>query len=389
MGLFDFFRRRKIKKEPEITADRVKSRINESAFSDRETRMTFLEGNCEIIAAADKQILESRKEYEVVTGYLSDIQKIDSVRAEERAEINEAANKIINLNKERLAMQHTPSKITVAQRYAIEQDEEGVEKEIEKLKENEAYKALVEKDLKILEKERDELDDNIVECISKTDFNRKLLTFATVFIGIALVLLIVARVVKEVDVTAVFAVIVVFGGLCAAYFFLVHRKTVLAMKNSEAKMERAISLLNKTKIKYVNVTNVLDYNYEKYHVNDSKELMFNLKEYNRIVEEERRFQKAEQLIDFYDKDLRSRLKACGVNDVGIWIYQCEALVDAGEMVEVRHRLNVRRQKLRKTIDFNMQQRKSAVLALQSFAVKYRQYEIEVKMVMERYGLTNQ
>ncbi len=389
MGLFDFFRKRKIKKEPEITADRVKNRANESAFSDRETRMTFLEGNCEIIAAADKQILESRKEYEVVTGYLSDIQKIDSVREEERAKINEAANKIINLNKERLAMQHTPPKITIAQRYAIEQDEEGVEKEIEKLKENEAYKALVEKDLKALERERDSLDDDIVECISKTDFNRKLLTFATVFIGIALILLIVARAVREADVTAVFAVIVAFGGLCAVYFFLVHRKMILAMKNSEAKMERAISLLNKTKIKYVNVTNVLDYNYEKYHVNDSNELKFNLNEYNRIVEEEKRFKKAEQLIDFYDNDLRSRLKTCGVNDVGIWIYQCEALVDAGEMVEVRHRLNVRRQKLRKAIDFNMQQKKSAVLALQSFAVKHREYEIEVKMVMERYGLTNQ
>ncbi len=386
MGFFDLFRKRKVKQEPVREND---SRgVSEAAFTDRETRTAFLEGNCEIIVAADKQIMESRKEYEVVTGYLSDIQKIDAVSKEERKEINESANRIINLNKERNAMQHTPPKITIAQRNAIEQDEDAVQDEIKKLTENEAYKGLVEKDLRVLENERDMLDGIINRDISKTEFNRKILTIATVFIGIALIFLIVARIRTKTDVTLVFALVVLFGALSAGYFFFVHRKTIGDMKLNEAKLGRAITLINKTKIKYVNVTNVLDYNYEKYHVTGAQELSFNWKEYNRIVEEEKRFRKAEQLIDFYDNDLRTRLKNCGVQDAGIWVYQCEALVDAGEMVEVRHRLNVRRQKLRKAIDFNDQQKKSAVLALRSFVVKHREYEYETRMVMERYGLTD-
>ncbi|MCR5823150.1 MAG: hypothetical protein K6G60_01855 [Lachnospiraceae bacterium] len=387
MGFFDLFKKRKADRAP--VKEKDKNAVSESALNDRQARMAFLESNCEIIVAADKQILESRKEYEVVTGYLSDIQKIDAVKPEERKEINESANRIINLNNERRAMQHTPPKITIAQRYAIEQEEEGIEAEIKKLAENEAYKGLVENDLKVLEDERDSLDQKINRNISKTEFNRKILTLATVFIGIALIFLIIARIRTGSDVTLVFALVVAFGGLCALYFFLVHRRMLKDTKMNEAMLGRAITLINKTKIKYVNVTNVLDYNYEKFHVSGSQDLSFNWKEYNRIVEEERRFQKAEQLIDFYDDDLRKRLKACGVADVGIWVYQCEALVDAGEMVEVRHRLNVRRQKLRKAIDFNNQQKKSAVLALRSFVVKHPEYEFDTKLVMERYGLTNQ
>jgi hypothetical protein len=387
MGFFNLFKKRKVKNEAVRNNDDRK--ITEGAFNDRQARMAFLESNCEIITAADKQILESRKEYEVVTGYLSDIQKIDAVGKEERGEINESANRIINLNKERLAMQHTPPKITVAQRYAIEQEEDRIEDEIKKLRENEMYKGLVEQDLKVLEDERDSLDRKINGAISKTEFNRKILVMATVFIVVALIALIVARIKTESDVTFVFALVVLFGAFCAGYFFLVHRKTLADLKVNEAKLGRAITLINKTKIKFVNVTNVLDYNCEKYHVTGSEDLKYNWVEYNRIVEEEKRFKKAEQLIEFYDNDLKNRLKACGVADAGIWLYQCEALVDAGEMVEVRHRLNVRRQKLRKTIDYNNQQKKSAVLALKSFVVKHKEYEIETRMVMERYGLTNE
>lgn len=387
MGLFSFFKKRKVKDE--TSKEERTNRVSEEALADRQVRMSFLEGNCEIIQAADRQIMESRKEYDVVTGYLSDIQKIDAAGEDERKEINESANRIINLNREREAMTHTPPKITIAQRYAIEQNEENIVSEIKKLSENEAYKGLVEKDLSVLENERDTLDGMITDEISKTEFNRKLLTAATVFIGLALAFLIYARVAVKAEITWVFALVVLFGALCAGYFFLVHRKTIGELKRNEAKLGRAITLINKTKIKYVNVTNVLDYNYEKYHVTGASDLSFNWKEYNRILEEERRFQKAEQLLDFYDNDLKTRLKACGVTDPGIWIYQCEALVDAGEMVEVRHRLNVRRQKLRKAIDFNNQQKKSAVLALRSFVVKHKEYEFETKMVMERYGLTNQ
>ncbi len=385
MGFFDFFKRRKKKKEND---DGVLKELGESAISDKTVRTSFIESNCETIVSANKQMFDSRKEYEVVTSYLSDIQKLDMAKNEEREEIKDSANRIINLNNERLAMQHTPAKITMAQRLAIAKDEDKINDEIKKLTENEEYLKLINKDMALLTDERDNLKNSIEKDADKTEFNKKLLTMATAFLIVAIIFLIYVGNARNIDITYVFSGIVVLGALMGAYFLVFHKKTVAELKENEKKLERAVTLLNKTKIKCVFVTNLLDYDYEKYHIKDAAELKFNLDEYERIVEEEKRFKKAEELIDFYNEDLKARLKKCGVLDTGIWVYQCNALVDPGEMVEVRHRLNVRRQKLRQTIDYNNTQKKNAIMQIKNLTDKHPEYAGEVKMIADRYGLAD-
>lgn len=55
------------------------------------------------------------------------------------------------------------------------------------------------------------------------------------------------------------------------------------------------------------------------------------------------------------KSMEGLIKALdGLNlyDSAVWTSQVEALIDNREMTEVRHALNIRRQKLRESIDFN-------------------------------------
>ncbi|MCQ2537884.1 MAG: hypothetical protein MJ124_05755 [Lachnospiraceae bacterium] len=389
MGFFDLFKKKKNKKESSEDTVRV---FSETALADRSTRESFITSNCEVIVTAEKQKLESRKEYEVVTSYLADIQKIDLVPKDERKEITDSAERILNLNKEREKMSHTPSKITIAQRQAIEEMEFEMDNEIARIEDFEAYKMVVESDLRTLEGERDAYDYEINDAVSRDEFYRKVLIVATVFVVLSLAILIyVQRMEAMADrqniIMLVFALIVLFGAGMAAYFVVNHKNIEKEMKGNATKLSRAIYLLNKVKIKYVNVVNMLDYNYEKYHVLDLKELKYNWKEYKRLLEEEKRFKKAEQLIEFYNDDLKHRLRQAGVQDTGIWIYQCEALVDDKEMVEVRHRLNVRRQKLRKAIDYNTEQAEKAMLSLRSFNERHPEYEYETRMFMDRYRLT--
>lgn len=389
MGLFDFLKRKKNKKEKTESTVRA---FTETALADRSTRESFVTSNCEVIVSAEKQKLEARKEYQVVTSYLADIQKIDLVGKEERVEINESAERILNLNKEREKMSHTPAKITMAQRLSIEEVESDMDEEIARIEDYEAYKIVVESDLRTLEGERDAYDYEINDAVSRDEFYRKVLIVATVFVVISLAFLIVIQQMEAMAdrqniILFVFALIVLFGAGISAYFVVNHKNIEKEMKGNAAKLSRAIYLLNKVKIKYVNVVNMLDYNYEKYHVLDLKELKYNWKEYKRIQDEEKRFRKAEQLIEFYNDDLKRRLKDVGVLDAGIWVYQCEALIDEKEMVEVRHRLNVRRQKLRKTIDYNTQQAENAMNLLKSFAEKHPEYDYETRMFMDRYRLT--
>ena len=385
MKLFDFFKKRKSGKD-KADSDIRTVRVPRS-FDSYEDRESFVCGNCEIIVSSDRHLSDAKREYTVVTEYLSDIQKIDMIPEKGRNEVNESAKRIINLNGEREKMTRTPSKITISQKAAIEAACDTIEEQIGDMEKNESYLLVVESDLRTLEGERDGLDYEINDAINRADWNRKILTGVAAFILLVLITLIYIQQTAHVQVTPVYVLVAAFGGGSAVWFLTSHRKNQKEQKDNEAKLQRAIFLLNKVKIKYVNVVNVLDYGYEKFHVQSSRELRANYEEYRRIMEEERRFRQAEELIDFYNDDLKKRLRAYGVQDTDIWVCQCEALLDEREMVEVRHRLNVRRQKLRNTIELNTGQGDSARQALRSYIEENPDREYETHMIMDRYKLS--
>lgn len=384
MKLFDFFKNRKSKKD-KVDSDLRTVRVPQS-FDSYEDRENFVCSNCEIIASSEQHMTDAKREYQVVTEYLSDIQKIDMIPDGVREEINESAKRIINLNGEREKMTHTPSKITISQKSAIEACYEDIDSQLEDMEKNESYLKVVESDLRTLESERDALDYEINDSINRGDWNRKILTAVAAFILLILITLIYIQQTLNINVTLIFAAVIAFGSGSAIWFLISHRNNQAQLKGNEAKLSRAIFLLNKVKIKYVNVVNVLDYSYEKFYVQSSRELKANLTEYRRILDEERRFKKAEELIDFYNDDLKKRLKAAGVQDADIWVCQCDALLDEREMVEVRHRLNVRRQKLRNTIDLNTDQARNSRAAIKTYVDNNPEHAYETRMIMDRYHL---
>jgi len=79
----------------------------------------------------------------------------------------------------------------------------------------------------------------------------------------------------------------------------------------------------------------------------------------KIKDENKKYRSNSQLLEYYYERLINELKRFGVNDAEIWIYQPSAILDSREMVEIRHRLNVRRQKLRERIDTYQKQKEEA------------------------------
>ena len=59
-----------------------------------------------------------------------------------------------------------------------------------------------------------------------------------------------------------------------------------------------------------------------------------------------------EMLEQCSRQLVETLRAAGVKDAEIWMYQTEALLDEKEMVEVRHHLNTRRQKIRERLEIN-------------------------------------
>jgi len=383
MGFFQklFKRNKKNTQKEEKSADRLI--LRDGIYSTPEERASFLKHCCDIINEAGRQRLEAKKEYEVVTAYLADIQKIDLLPAQAKRSIEDMARKLINLNIERQKMQKIPPKITVAQRLALEPYEDTILEEIHRMEEQESYLQVINSDIRHLENEKASLDFELQDVMDRDVLGKKMLKVASVFIIIFLIFLFTLQEVAKKDVQIPFILTIAFGIIVIAYFYFSNRRNQYDLKVAELKMNRAIMLMNKVKIKLVNCTNLLDYLYEKFHVNNAKELHYHWQEYMRIVEEERRFKKTAESIDFYTEEIIRELKKNGVADAAIWGYQVEALVDPKEMVEVRHRLNVRRQKLRQRIDYNNSQEEMARKSLRTFRERHVAYDAETLLILAR------
>jgi len=357
--------------------------LRDGIYSTPEERAGFVKNCCDLINEAKRQQFEAKKEYEVVTAYLADIQKIDLLPAHAKKSIDDMARKLLTLNQERQKMQKITPKITMAQRLALEPYEDTILEEIHKMEEQENYLQVINSDIRHLESEKASLDFELQEVMERDELGKKMLKTAGIFIIVFLAFLFILQETAKKNVQLPFVFTIAFGIIVIAYFYFSNRKNQYDLKLAELKMNRAIQLLNKVKIKYVNCTNLLDYLYEKFHVNNAQELHYHWQEYMRIVEEERRFKKTAESIDFYTEEIIRELKKNGVSDAAVWGYQIEALVDPKEMVEVRHRLNVRRQKLRQRIDYNNNQEEMARKSLRAFRERHVAYDSETLLVLAK------
>lgn len=385
-GIFSIFsEKRRLKKQ--LREEAVAKAVSEYSYVDKndintlDGRRNFVQGNCEIINEAKRQNLEAKKEYEVVTAYLADMQRIDMIPAELRAKVNECAEKLKNLNKERISMQKTPYKITNAQRTAIEPFEDSILDEISRLEEEERYQQVIDSDMSYLEAEKEDIGDEINRLIDRTEVEKKLFMISELFCMIFLLVLLFAYRFLKKDVTVPGWVVLILAVFLGGYLILDRNKSIGQLKYEEKKQKRAIFLLNKVKIKCVNNTNIYDYTCEKFHVSSAAELHYNWQEYNRILDEEKRFKTASDLIELTSEELVGMLAGAGLTDPSIWASQPEAIVDQREMVEARHRLNVRRQKLRKQIDYNNTQQEMAIKAIKALVEKKPGCSNEVKEIL--------
>ena len=383
MGLFNFFKKKPKKKKEEppkiITAP--------AKLEDRASRESFVSECCKNIQETEQQNQEARSEYQLVTSYLVDIQKIDEMTAEERSPIEEAAEKIISLNQEKDQYRKQEPKITEAQKMFLRQHEDVVPEEIVKLKKEEEYQQLVQSDMRHLEGEKASLAMEKEEILSKNRFLRNLSVVLCVLVLVLICALLLLSNQTKANLQVPFLLTVIMGLCGALYIMVATRKNLYKLKVTELKTNKAIMLLNKVKIKYVNCTSTIEYIYEKYHVDSAMQFTFMWEEYVRIREEEAKLRKNADMLDFYQKTILTELRKKGLEDPKIWVYQPMALLDSKEMVEVRHRLNVRRQKLRERIDFNYTQGEANKEVLRKFVKEHPEYAQETQYILDRFRVT--
>ncbi len=349
-------------------------------------RDIYITESCERIKEASQLIDDIKIEYQLVTSYLSDIQKIEMLPLEEKEILNDSARKIVNLTNERLKFQRGNGKITDNQFKSIEKIESEIQTISRNMKELEDKNALIRGDMLHLEGEKSALKFEIEESTSKQTYLNKLTILTVLF---AIILSIIFALVSNIwnfDRTLPIMIIAFFAAIGLTAILLSSRKTIHDIKVSELKLNKAINLLNKVKIKYINNTNNLDYVYNKYDVSNYRELNYLWEEYIKAKDELKRYKKTTELLDYYNEELINFLKNLKISDANIWIHQALAIINDKEMTEIKYRLTKRRQKLKERIEYNQKVKDYTTKDINALLQKYPEVSWKVMAIVNQYEI---
>jgi VIT1/CCC1 family predicted Fe2+/Mn2+ transporter len=367
----------------ELESQPVKLEFEKIDVRNDKERISYLERMFEAIQEAKRQCGLVKSEYGQVTSYLKDIQLIDQAPDEEKTGLLAAARQIVELTEERKRLQRQTYKMTDAQKHALENYEYKVDEDIKKLRGYEDYQMKIRNDLRQLSSEKNLLLADKREIIQRQHALKtigKCLAGILVAIGAMLLALVFCF---KVDITLPFVLAVVFAFVMAAIILNEARKNRLDMAITEKKCSRAVMLGNRVKIKYVNNTRTIDYMCHKYQIRNAVELEFVYGEYRKAKKEWAKQRESTIRLNENNQILMHELERLGVKDREIWFSQAKALVEPKEMVEVRHDLNVRRQKLRDQMDYNTDIMEQCIEEMEKIRDESPDYAAEVETILSR------
>ncbi|MCQ2495442.1 MAG: hypothetical protein MJ131_02495 [Lachnospiraceae bacterium] len=325
---------------------------------------------------------ETKQEYESILKHLSDMQRLDNLSDHEKREIMDTARTITNLENQRTAFLEGERKISGERYHAMDLYADEIPEQLRAMEERERYIMLVSNDLRQLEGERGSIKYERELAENKRKFLTKFSYFAIVAVITVFILFFVLAEYTGKNLTICFLITGALACIYAAYYMVAMKKCSMVMRKCDLMLNRAVGLINKVKIKYVNTQNALDYSYEKYKCNSHQELAYIWAQYVKEKEEEQRFKKSSQLLKSYHEMLVELLERNGFDLPDAWTHQAETLLDRRALSELRDLLESRRRKLKAQLEHTLKQHDNAVAELEGLCTKYPRYERLIRRIIE-------
>ena len=354
-------------------------------FGDSEQRHDFLRSCLEQLKDATNEVENLSTEYNTVTSLLKDMEEIEALSLEDDLFLKEAATKLVNINKTRNGYEQKTVSMDEATYFKLDALYDQVEEGVKKLEEAELYQTKIRQDMKHLTGEKE------AYTYRKYDLQRLLedlrgvmiicLTAASLCIALLLILQFGFQMKTQIG-------YILTAGATAIVMTIIYTQNSNAMrelKRVEKSINKIILLHNGVKIRYINNTNLLEYLHIKYGVSNAAELK---KAYDQYLEEKKRredFRQLEKDLDHAEKEFLRFLRSLKLYDTAIWLHQPAAILDKKEMVEVRHNLIIRRQSLRKRIDYNREVvARKAQDEIKDLVEKFPRYSAEILKLVADY-----
>lgn len=410
MGFFSIFKRKnkdedfifqaenlyeKIKSdsEDEIVAEMYepldKELINQTIIEEKlnntnTEKKSYAERLCEQMVICSQRIEGAKKEHKAVNDYINDINLIESLEEPAKSSVEYYARRIITLREDKKSIREHSTKIPESKYIYMQRHEHEIQEILKTMYDDEQECQRLKTDMHHIEGEKVALK------YEKRDATKKLQIIRTLTkMGMAIVLLVLGIIVAGMMASGTDMVLAIYGVVIAALVgaaavVVFNQKYTAELKLTDKKINKAIGLMNKYKLRFVNVRSRLDYEYEVHGVKSSYELNDLWRLYINAKKEHEAFHlNADNTYKAID-GLIAELENAHVVDPSVWPSQVDAIIDGKKMNEIRTTLNVRRQKLRQSIEFNTTTMENSKNQIQKLIDKNPSMAKEILAILDKY-----
>ncbi len=357
----------------------------------REEVSNYVKSQCEVMEESAGHIDMAREQYEIVTEHFNDIELFEAAPEKLKEQIEAEAELVDNLLVDRRIFKAGENKLSNSAYHRIEMYEDEFPNNIKFVEKQETIYETIKHDMRALQGEQMALRLE-ARGLRRKQLHIKSAAFASLIcLAVVFAIVIIAMVAmdgKDESNTVLFIVITALSAVLAigmlAMLQSTHRKVVV----TEIKLNKAINMLNKIKIRYVNAANVLDYEYEKYKVKNSYEMARKYEVYVEMKEEQKNILEMTSKLSDAEERLMALLKRLGMQDCNIWASQVRALYNRKEMVEIRHELASQRQKLRDQMEYNERKIEEAKNNIKNVTIKHPGFTNEALKIIDEYERRN-
>lgn len=385
MGLWsNIFGKRKYHEEAAEDWDNLVYVRDDVDFREEEQRKGYITNCLEQVAEATYELNLLKGEYSLVTSHLTDIEEIEALPKGEREALGGIASRLAAMEQERQRYQGKKNRMSDEDYHRIRKQEDEIQDGISKLRECEDYGAKIRQDLQRLDRERSAYEFRRQELDSFLNNLRGMaMIFLTAFC-LCMGMLLILHFGFEMDTQIGYLLAVGAVAAAAMVVWLKYTDGEKELHRVEVSANKLVALQNKVKIRYVNNKSLTNYLHIKYGTENVASLEKLWQQYQEEKEERKEFAEAEAKAEYYRRQLLARLSNYRISAPGKWTVQPAALLDKREMVEMRHELILRRQKLREQMDYNREVADTARKEIMDVAQKYPAYASEIMRMVDEF-----
>lgn len=382
MSFLEWLFKRKKKKVNIDESNISEEEIKPIELTDQASIRNYVINLCEQMIDISKEMDEVRKEYDRVTAHLNDIQIVEGLEGEQKAQLVEIATQVSKLINVRNDYINAGSKISDDTFHQMQELEDEVPSIISRLMDNEKYLDTIKRDLNRLAGEKIEwsvIKQETEEELKDLRRMSKILLFA---FGTIAVLIVVMSIMMKWNSLPI--IIVAFmATLAASYIIIRIQECTTEVKQSELNINHAIALENRVKIRYVNIKNAVDYTCQRFHVTNSQELTYNYEQYIEVCKERERLKQTNEDLEYFNNRLVRILRGLHLYDAKVWLNYANAVIDPREMVELKHELFTCRQNLRNRIEYNLNAISEMKVEVDKYVEKMGDKSQQVRAILEK------